>query len=79
MKSATLTKPVVDGLKLMEAVNFDHRLAASIIATRANWQEIVDSIPVSHQRRNVAHVVWGIREALGLEAAYALDICQGVE
>ena len=51
-------------------------------SNRDDWRELLDSInsmPGSQSRRNVAAVVWGIREALGLEAAYALDICQGTE
>jgi hypothetical protein len=76
--SATITTPV-SGLGLLEAVGFNRHVAAAIIATRDDWKEILDSIPVAHQRRNVAHVVWGIREALGLEADHAIEICQGVE
>ena len=68
MKSATITARPVNGLKLMEAVNFDHRLAASIIATRNDWQEILAMIPVSHQRANVGHVCREIRLSLGLSA-----------
>ena len=62
-----------------EAVKFDGHLCAVLIATREDWQELLDSIPQSHLRRNVAAVVWGIREALGLEADHAIEICQGVE
>jgi hypothetical protein len=75
--SATTTAVNVNGLKLMEAAGFDHRLAGSIIATRDNWQEILDSIPVSHQRRNVAAVVGAIRLSLGLDANYAFEISSG--
>ena len=45
------------------------------MATRDDWQELLDSLPSRNLRKNVAVGVWGIREALGLEAAYALDIC----
>ena len=64
MRSATITKPVVNGAKLFEACNYDRRLAASIIATRDDWQELLDSI-LPRQRADVAHVVLQIREALG--------------
>ena len=50
----------------MQAVNFDHRLAASIIATRDDWQEILATIPVSDQRANVGHVCREIRLSLGM-------------
>jgi hypothetical protein len=74
--TATIT-PAVNGLRLLEAVRFDYRLFASIAATRKDWQELLDSIPAPDLRRNAAGSVLTIREALGLEAAYALDICQG--
>jgi hypothetical protein len=77
--SATAITTAANGLRLLEAVNFDRHLFGVLIATRDDWQEWLDSIPMSQQRRNVAGVVWGIREAFGLEAAHAIEICQGVE
>ena len=68
----------VNGSKLLEACNYDRRLCAAIIATRDDWQELLDSIIQPQQSRNVA-VVAAIREALGLEADHAIEICQGVE
>jgi len=76
--SATITT-AANGLRLLEAVKFDCNLCAALIATRDDWQELLDSLPSRNLRKNVAVGVWGIREALGLEAAYALDICQGRE
>lgn len=75
--SATATVTAVNGSALMEACGYDRRLCASIIATRADWRQLLDSIIQPQQRRNVAHVVYGIREALGLEADYAREITRG--
>ena len=80
--SATITATATataNGLKLLEACNYDNRLCGAIIATRKDWPELLDSIPTPNLRKHVASVVWGIREALRLDAAYALDICQGRE
>ena len=74
--SATITTTAANGLKLLEAVNFDRYLFASIVSTRDDWQEMLDSIPTSDLRRNMAGAVLGIREALGLEADFAREICQ---
>ena len=74
--SPTFTTTAANGLRLLEAVNYDRYLCGALIATRDDWQEMLDSIPTPDLRRNVAGVVWGIREALGLEATHALDICQ---
>jgi hypothetical protein len=69
-----------NGLALLKAVNFDRYICGALIATRENdWQELLDSIPPGPSRRNVAVVVFGIREALGLKAGYARDIYQGTE
>ena len=76
MRSAITTTPAVDSLKLLEAVKFDRHLCGTLIATRDDWQEILDSMPVN-QRRNVAAVVVAIRSSLGMEADY--DVCQGRE
>jgi hypothetical protein len=77
--SATTITPTANGSKLLEAVNYNRHLFASIIAQRDDWEELLDSIPGRDQRRNVAGAVLAIREALGLEAAHALEICQGRE
>jgi hypothetical protein len=79
MKSVTITAPAVNGLKLLEAVKFDRHLCAILIANRDDCREILDSIPTPDLRKNVAGAVLAIREALGLEADYALDICQESE
>jgi hypothetical protein len=71
--SATITT-APNGLRLLEAVKFDCNLCAALIATRDDWQELLDSLPSPNLRKNVAVGVGGIREALGLEAAYALWI-----
>lgn len=73
--SATITSEA-NGLKLLEAVDFNRYICASLIATRKDWQELLDSIP-GQSRRNVAAIVWQIREALGQEAEYAREITQG--
>jgi hypothetical protein len=78
MSATTITTPA-NGLKLLEALNYDRHLCGLAMGTRDDWQELLDSIPAPQQRRNVAAVVYEIRQALGLEAAYALDICQGRE
>lgn len=76
--SATITM-TANGLRLLEAVNFDRYIAASIISTRDDWQEILDSIPAADLRRNLAGAVWAIRTALALAADYARAICEGRE
>jgi hypothetical protein len=58
-------------------MNFDYRLTGAIIAQLSDWRALLDSIPGSQQRRNVAHVVWQIREALGKDFDYAKEITQG--
>ena len=73
------TATAVNGLKLVEALNYDHQLCAVLIATRDDWAEILDSIQAVNPRKNLAAAVLKIREALGLEAAHAMDICQGRE
>jgi hypothetical protein len=67
----------LDGSRLLKACNYDHRLCASIVASQGNWEQLLDSITSPDLRRNVASIVWQIRESLGLEADYALKITQG--
>jgi hypothetical protein len=75
--SATISS-TASGSRLLEACNYDRRLCGAIIASQSNWQELLDSIPDTPMRRNVAHVVWQIREALGKEDFdYAREITQG--
>ena len=74
MSATTTTMPTANGSKLLAAVNYDRHICASIIATRDDWEELLDSITAPDLRRNVAHVVWGIRDALGLEADHAFDL-----
>jgi hypothetical protein len=77
--SASTTTTAVNGSQLLEACNFDRIICASIISTRDDWQELLDSITSPGLRKNVAAAVYAIRQALGLEAGYALNICQGRE
>jgi hypothetical protein len=74
-----ITTTAANGLRLLEVLKFDTNLCASIIATRDDCQELLDSIPSPNLRKNVASVVWGIRRALGLDADYALSIFQEKE
>ena len=74
--SATSTA-TPNGLKLLEAVGFNRHIAASLIATRKDWKELLDSIPAGPSRKNVAAVVYEIRTALGLEADHAFNIFSG--
>jgi hypothetical protein len=67
----------VNGAKLPEACGFNRHLCASIIALRPDWKQLLDSIPAGLSRRNVAVVVWQIREALGKDFDYAKVITQG--
>lgn len=77
--TATTTARAVDGQALLEALNFDRRMAGSIIAVQPDWKELLDSIRVYNQRRHVAHVVWQIRAALGKEDFdLAREISDGV-
>jgi hypothetical protein len=75
--SASTTTTAVNGSRLLQACNFDRIICASIIATRDDWQELLDSITSPGLRKNVAAAVYEIRQALGLEADHALDIWQG--
>jgi hypothetical protein len=77
--SATISSTAVNGLRLLEAVNFDRHLFATLVAQRDDWEQILDSIPAGQMRRNAAGAIFEIRRALGLEVDYALDICQGGE
>jgi hypothetical protein len=70
--TATTTSP--NGSKLLAATNYDRHICAAIIAARDDWEELLDSIVMPQQRRNVAYVVLQIRQALGLEAVHALDL-----
>jgi hypothetical protein len=79
---ATAPNPsAASGSKLLEVLNFDHRLAAAVIAVQDEdlAKELLDSIIVVRLRKNVACSVFGIRDALGLEADFARDIYQGTE
>ena len=71
--STITTTLAVNGQALLQAVGFDRRLAAALIATRPDWEQLLDSIVV-FQERKVAHVVFEIRQALGLEADHALEL-----
>ena len=73
MSAITTTTPV-SGLKLLEACNFNRHICASIIATRDDWPELLNSIPSGPSRKNVAVVVAEIREALGQDSGYARQI-----
>jgi hypothetical protein len=66
--SAMITTPT-NGSKVLEAVKFDCRLRAAIIVSRpaSEQEELLNSIVAPNLRRNVAHVVLQIREALALE------------
>lgn len=77
--TTTVTTRPANGLRLLEAVNYDRFVFASIVSLRDDWEQVLDSIPMSQPRRVVAAAIYGIREALGLQADYALDICQGRE
>jgi hypothetical protein len=80
MKAATITKPVVDGSGLLKICNYDHRLTGAVIASQDdNWQELLRTITPGHLQRNVALIVWQIREALGKEDFdLAREISDGV-
>jgi hypothetical protein len=68
----------VNGSKLLEACNYDRRLCGAVIASEEdNWKELLESISTSQMRRNVAIIVWQIREALGKDFDYAKEIAQG--
>ena len=69
----------VSGAKLLAALSYDHRLCGIVIAGQGNWQELLESVGPGQLQRNVASVVWQIREALGKEADYAREITQGRE
>ena len=68
--SAT-TIPAVNGSRLLEAVNFDRYICAAIITQQANWEELLDSIQSPNLRRDVAAVVFEIRQSLGLPGEFA--------
>jgi hypothetical protein len=76
MRTTTAT---ANGSRLLEAVNYNRYLFASIIAQRDDWEELLDSIPAPDLRRNAAGAVLAIREALALPAQHAFDLCQGRE
>ena len=40
-------------------------------------KELLSTIGASHMKRNVALVVWQVREALGKDFDYAKEIAQG--
>jgi hypothetical protein len=77
MKAATLTaKPAnavtnaVNCQLLLECCGWDRRLAAAIIVTRPDdeQKQLLATIQVVHQRRNVSTALWQIKEALGMAA-----------
>jgi hypothetical protein len=71
------TSLAVSGSKLLAACNFDRRLCGAVIASQDNWQELLRTISTKQLRRNVAIIVWQIREALGKDFDYAREITQG--
>jgi hypothetical protein len=74
-RTTTIAVPPVDGLKLLKILNFDHRLAGSIIAQDdTNWKELLRTITPEQLQRNVASVVWQVRECLGKDFDYAREI-----
>jgi len=73
-----ITTTAPNGLALLKACDYNRHICAALIATRDDWQELLDSIP-EQPRKNVAAVVWQIREAFGLDADYAREITQGKE
>jgi hypothetical protein len=75
--NATTATTAVNGSKLLAECTYDRRLCAAIISTRPDWQELLDSIMMPQQRRNVVAVVVAIREALGQDSDYAREITQG--
>jgi hypothetical protein len=77
MSAMTATTTAVNGSKLLEACGFDRRLCAAIIAGQDNWEELLRTISTKQLQRNVAIIVWQIREALGKDSARAKDIAQG--
>lgn len=77
--NAAMTTTTVNGLRLLEACGYDRRLCAVLIATRDDWQEVLDSIPTPELRRPVAATVFEIRASFGLPADHALDVVQGTK
>ena len=77
MSATITTTTAVNGLKVLEAVGYDHQLFAVLIAHRNDWPEILDTIPSPNLRKNAAASVAKIRKALALEFGHAMDICQG--
>jgi hypothetical protein len=77
--TTTATTPAVDGSKLLAICNYDHRLCGALIASQDdNWQELLKTIGTGHLQRNVASIVWQVREALGKEDFdYAREISSG--
>jgi len=69
----------VSGAELLKACNYDHRLCGMVIAGEGNWRELLRTMGPGQLQRNVASVVWQIREAQGKEADYAREITQGRE
>jgi hypothetical protein len=67
----------VSGSKLFKACNYDHRLCGAVIARQSNWKELLDTIDSGQFQRNVAMIVWQIREALGKDCEHAGEIMEG--
>lgn len=79
--NATTTTTAVSGLRLLEAIGYDRKLAAIVICAQPDSEqtELLDSIPPGPSRRNVAASVAAIRQSLGLPADHAIAIAQGTE
>jgi hypothetical protein len=72
------TSLAVSPSKLLKACNYDQRLCGAVIASQDNWEELLRTLGPGQVQRNVAFVVWQIREALGKEDFdYAREITQG--
>jgi hypothetical protein len=67
--SATITTPA-NGSKLLEAVNFNRHLFASIIAQRDDWEELLGDIPAPECCRGCAGNPGGARAGSRLRARY---------
>ena len=56
----------VNGARLLDALQYDRRLAAVLICTRKNWKEILQTIGSPNQIKGVEAMVIMLRESLGL-------------
>jgi hypothetical protein len=71
------TDSQVSGAKLLAACGYDHRLCGAVIASQDNWQELLETIGPGQLQRNVAMIVWLVRQACGKDFDYAREITQG--